>query len=105
MLKSVLYGANYDEACDEALRRCSQQGLTFIHPFDDDAVIAGQGTVALELLDQVPDMEAVVTPIGGGGLISGMACALKEINPKVRVIGVQTSRLPSMKAAVDANGP
>ena len=99
----VLYGANYDEACDEALRLCSQQGLTFIHPFDDEAVIAGQGTVALELLEQVPDIEVVVTPIGGGGLISGMACALKEINPKIRVIGVQTARLPSMKAAVDSN--
>ncbi len=99
----VLYGANYDEACDEALRLCSQQGLTFIHPFDDEAVIAGQGTIALELLEQVPDIEVVVTPIGGGGLISGMACALKEINRKIRVIGVQTARLASMKAAVDAN--
>lgn len=98
----VLYGANYDEACDEALRLCSQQGLTFIHPFDDDAVIAGQGTVALELLQQIPDVEVVVTPIGGGGLISGMACALKESNPRIRVIGVQTSRLPSMKVAVES---
>ncbi|HLH08390.1 MAG TPA: threonine ammonia-lyase [Terriglobales bacterium] len=98
----VLYGANYDEACDEAMRLCSKQGLTFIHPFDDDAVIAGQGTVALELLEQLPEVEVVVTPIGGGGLISGVACALKETNSKIRIIGVQTSRLPSMKAAIDS---
>ena len=98
----VLYGANYDEACDEAKRRAAESGLTFIHAFDDDAVIAGQGTLGLELLSQAPDVDVVVTAVGGGGLISGMACALKEINPRIRVIGVQTSRLPSMKAAIDA---
>ncbi len=98
----VLFGANYDEACDEAKRRAAESGLTFIHAFDDDAVIAGQGTLGLELLSQTPDVDVVVTAIGGGGLISGMACALKEINPRIQVIGVQTSRLPSMKAAVDA---
>jgi threonine dehydratase len=96
----VLYGANYDEACEEAQRRCRDRGLTFIHPFDDCEVIAGQGTIGLELLEQMPDLDAVVTAIGGGGLISGMACALKEINPRIRVIGVQTSRLPSMQRAV-----
>jgi threonine dehydratase len=101
----ILHGANYDEACDEARRRAETFGLTFIHPFDDDAVIAGQGTVALELLDQVPDLDAVVAPVGGGGLISGLACALKESNPNIRVIGVQTSRLPSMKAAVAERRP
>ena len=98
----VLYGANYDEACDEAKRRSKEEGLTFIHAFDDDAVIAGQGTLGLELLSQTPDVDVVIAAIGGGGLISGMACALKEINPRIRVIGVQTSRLPSMKAAIDA---
>jgi threonine dehydratase len=98
----VLYGANYDEACEEALRRCAQSGRTFIHPFDDDAVMAGQGTLGLELLEQVPDLEVLVTSIGGGGMISGAACALKEMNPKIRVVGVQTARLPSMKAAVEA---
>src|ERR1700694_5299456 len=75
----VLHGANYD-----------------------DAVIAGQGTLGLELLSQTPDVDVVITAIGGGGLISGMACALKEINPRIQVIGVQTSRLPSMQAAIDA---
>lgn len=98
----VLHGSNYDEACDEAKRRAMEAGLTFIHAFDDDAVIAGQGTLGLELLGQIPDVDVVVTAIGGGGLISGMACALKEINPRIQVIGVQTSRLPSMKAAIDA---
>jgi threonine dehydratase len=98
----VLFGANYDEACDEAKRRSAELGLTFIHAFDDDAVIAGQGTLGLELLGQLPDVDVVITAIGGGGLISGMACALKEINPRIKVIGVQTSRLPSMKAAVEA---
>ena len=68
-------------------------------------MIAGQGTLGLEMLSQTPDVDVVITAIGGGGLISGMACALKEINPRIRVIGVQTSRLPSMKAAIDAGTP
>src|SRR6266851_5270555 len=76
----VLHGANYDEACEEAIRRGQQQRLTFIHPFDDEVVIAGQGTMGLEILQQVPDIEAIVAPIGGGGLIAGVACAVKETN-------------------------
>jgi threonine dehydratase len=79
--------------------------MTFIHPFDDLAVMAGQGTIGLELLEQVPGLEAVVVPIGGGGLIGGIACAIKESNPGIRVIGVQTSRLPSMAAAVKEHHP
>lgn len=101
----VLHGANYDEACEEALRLCAAQGMTFIHPFDDPVVIAGQGTIGLELLEQVPQLEAVVVPIGGGGLIGGIACAIKESRPDVRVVGVQTSRLPSMAAAVERHHP
>ncbi len=101
----ILHGANYDEACDEALTRRAQLGLTFIHPFDDPEVISGQGTIGLELLDQVPDLEAVVVPIGGGGLISGIACALKESNPKIRVIGVEPDKLPSMLRAREAGQP
>ena len=96
----VLHGANYDEACDEAMRICAAEEMTFIHPFDDPAVMAGQGTIGLELLEQVPQLEAVVVPIGGGGLIGGIACAIKESRPEIRVIGVQTSRLPSMAEAV-----
>jgi threonine dehydratase len=101
----VLHGANYDEAFTEAIRLCAEQDLTFIHPFDDPAVMAGQGTIGLELLEQVPLLEAVVVPIGGGGLIGGIACAIKESRPDIRIVGVQTSRLPSMAAAVEAHHP
>jgi threonine dehydratase len=101
----VLHGANYDEACAEAIRQSEAEGLTFLHPFDDDEVIAGQGSIGLELLEQVPELEAVVVPIGGGGLIGGVACAIKESNPKIRVIGVQTDRLPSMLRASEAGHP
>ena len=101
----VLHGANYDEAYEEAVRRASIEGLTFVHAFDDDAVIAGQGTLGLEILQQQPEIEAVVAPIGGGGLIAGIACAIKETNPKVRVFGVQPARLPSMKVALAEGKP
>jgi len=101
----VLHGANYEEAYAEARRYCEAEGMTFIHPFDDALVMAGQGTIGLELMEQIEGLEAVVVPIGGGGLIGGIACAVKESNPKVRVIGVQTSRLPSMAAAVEAHHP
>jgi threonine dehydratase len=106
----VLHGANYDEACAEAIRQSEADGLTFLHPFDDDGVIAGQGTIGLELLEQVEDLEAVVAPIGGGGLIGGVACAIKESRAAagtspVRVIGVQTERLPSMLRAREAGHP
>src|SRR5947209_1134358 len=101
----LLHGANYDEAYAEARRQCELQGLTFIHPFDDPDVMAGQGTIGLELLDQVPQLEAVVVPIGGGGLIGGIACAIKESRPEIRVVGVQTSRLASMAEAVKAGEP
>ena len=99
----ILAGANYDEACEEAVRRSKQFGLTFIHPFDDEAVIAGQGTLGLEMLEQHGDLDALVIPVGGGGLIAGVACAVKETNPKMKVIGVQSSRLASMKAALEKN--
>jgi threonine dehydratase len=101
----ILHGASYDEACEEAVRRKVEEGRTFIHPFDDPEVIAGQGTIGLELLEQVPDIEAVVVPIGGGGLISGVACALKETNPRIRVIGVEPEKLPSMLRAREAGAP
>jgi threonine dehydratase len=101
----VLHGANYDEACDEAMRLCKSESMVFLHPFDDPDVIAGQGTIALEMLEDLESLEAVIIPIGGGGLIGGMACAIKETRPEVRVIGVQTSRLPSMQRAVAEGGP
>jgi len=101
----VLHGANYDEAYAEARRICEAEGMVFLHPFDDPDVMAGQGTIGLEMLEVVPDLDAVIVPIGGGGLISGIACAVKGLRPECRVIGVQTSRLPSMEQAVAAHGP
>ncbi|MGC2332797.1 MAG: threonine ammonia-lyase [Candidatus Acidiferrales bacterium] len=101
----ILAGTNYDETCHEALRRCAEGHLTFIHPFDDEAVIAGQGTVGLEMLGQHPDLDVLVIPVGGGGLIAGVSCAVKAIRPQIRVVGVQTSKLPSMKAALEHGGP
>lgn len=101
----VLDGANYDESFARAVENGRADSLTLIHAFDDDAVIAGQGTLGLEITQQHADIEAVVVPIGGGGLIGGIACAVKEMNPAVKVFGVQPSRLPSMKAAVAAGKP
>jgi threonine dehydratase len=101
----VLHGANYDEAYDKAVENAREDGLTLIHAFNDDAVIAGQGTLGLEILQQHPEIEAVVAPIGGGGLIGGIACAVKETNPAVKIFGVQPSRIASMKAAVAAGKP
>jgi threonine dehydratase len=101
----ILHGTNYDDAYEEAQRRRAADGLTFIHPFDDDAIIAGQGTIGLELVEQNPQLEAVVVPVGGGGLISGIACAVKELRPRVRVVGVQTARVPSMAASLAAGHP
>jgi threonine dehydratase len=96
----VLHGANYDEAYGKALEDAREHGFTLIHAFDDEAVIAGQGTLGLEILGQHPNIEAIVAPIGGGGLIGGIACAVKETNPSIKIFGVQPSRIPSMKAAV-----
>src|ERR1700758_5175723 len=101
----VLYGPNYDEAYGKAIELSEQDHLTLIHAFDDDAVIAGQGTLGLEILSQNAEIEAVVSPIGGGGLIGGIACAVKETNPKVKIYGVQPARLPSMKVAVEKGKP
>ena len=91
----------YDDAYQKALALREEKGYTFIHPFNDEDVIAGQGTIALELAEQLPDLDAVLVPIGGGGLISGIAYALKTINPKVKVYGVQAKGAPSMKNAVE----
>ena len=90
----------YDDAYAEALRLRDEKGYPFIHPFDDENVIAGQGTIGLELLEQIPDMDAVIVPIGGGGLISGVAFAIKSLNPKIKVYGVQAAGAPSMYNSV-----
>ncbi|HEY6766804.1 MAG TPA: threonine ammonia-lyase [Candidatus Sulfotelmatobacter sp.] len=101
----VLHGTNYDEAFEKAVERGQRDRLTLIHAFDDDAVIAGQGTLGLEILEQQPEIEVIVAPIGGGGLIGGIACAVKEIKPSVRIFGVQPAKLPSMKAAIAQGKP
>jgi threonine dehydratase len=92
----VLHGEMYDEAYGEACRLADEQGLTFVHPFDDAEIMAGQGTVAVEMLEQAPDIETLVVPIGGGGLISGMATAAKALRPDVEVVGAQAKLFPAM---------
>lgn len=92
----VLVNGAYDDAYKEALRLKDSEERTFIHPFDDYDVIAGQGTIGLELLEQLPDMDAVIVPVGGGGLISGIAFVIKSLNPNCKVYGVQVAGAPSM---------
>ncbi len=92
----VLKGEIYDEAFEYAQKLEKECGYTFVHPYQDPFVIAGQGTIGIEILEKVPDLDTVIVPIGGGGLISGIALAVKSINPKVRVIGVQSDRSPGM---------
>ena len=87
----------YDDAYQKALELRDENGYTFIHPFNDPDVISGQGTIALELYEQIPDLDAVIVPVGGGGLISGVAFAIKQLNPNVKVYGVQAAGAPSMK--------
>lgn len=90
----------YDDAYQKALELKEEKNYTFVHPFDNEDVIAGQGTIGLEILDQMPDVEAVIVPIGGGGLISGVAFAIKNLNPNIKVYGVQASGAPSMRNAI-----
>ena len=92
----------YDDAYNYACQLQQETGMTFIHPFNDEEVIAGQGTIGLEILDQLPDVDAVVCSIGGGGLISGVACAIKSLNPKVKIYGVQAENASSMKRSLEA---
>ena len=92
----VLVPGIYDDAAREAQRLAREEGYTFAHPFNDPYVIAGQGTIGLEILEQVPDVEQVIVPIGGGGLVSGVAVAVKSMRPNVKVIGVQAATVPSM---------
>ena len=90
----------YDDAHKKALELKEEKNYTFVHPFDNEDVIAGQGTIGLEILEQMPDVEAVIVPIGGGGLISGVAFAIKNLNPNIKVYGVQASGAPSMRNSI-----
>ena len=95
----VLVDGNYDDSAKKAQELAKANGYTFAHPFDDPYVIAGQGTIGLEILEQMPDVEQVIVPIGGGGLASGVAVAIKSVRPEVRVIGVQSINVASMFAS------
>jgi threonine dehydratase len=96
----VLHGDSFDAARDHALQMAAEQGLSFVHPFDDAAVIAGQGTIALEMLRAQPDLDTLVIAVGGGGLISGIATAARALQPGLQIVGVQTVRFPAMVNAV-----
>jgi len=104
----ILHGDNYDEAYEYALKYAKEHNLTFIHPFNDDKIIAGQGTIALEMIDEVNDLDMIIIPIGGGGLISGIGSAIKQLDPNIRVIGVVAAGAPAMynsfyaKKAIDS---
>lgn len=92
----------YDDAYNKAMELKDEKGYTFVHPFDDENVIAGQGTIGLEILDQLKDVDAIVVPIGGGGLISGVAFAVKQLRPEVKIYGVQASGAPSMVTSIES---
>ena len=98
----ILHGANYDEAYAHAIAYAEDKGLCFVHPFADDEVMAGQGTVALEMLEDIKELDAIVVPVGGGGLISGIAVAAKALKPDIKIIGVSAEGAPAMKKSYDA---
>jgi len=101
----VLTGRNFDEACAAAIYAQQKSGALFVHPFDDELVMAGQGTIALEILEDLPDLRNVIVPVGGGGLIAGIASALREKAPNVRIIGVESVAASSMSASFAAGKP
>jgi len=101
----ILHGANYDEAYAYAVTYGQENNYNFVHPFTDEEVMAGQGTVTLEMFEQIPDLDAMVVCVGGGGLISGMSVASKALNPKCKIIGVSAAGAPAMKNSYDAKTP
>jgi threonine dehydratase len=98
----VLHGQIWDEANEKARELAARDGLTYIHPFDDPQLIAGQGTLGLEIYEDWPEVDVAVVPIGGGGLISGVSMALRHMNPRIRIIGVESSGAPGMQRSVAA---
>ena len=101
----VLVGRNFDEACQAALAEQRASGALFVHPFDDELVMAGQGTIAREILEELPDVHNLIIPVGGGGLIAGMASAVREAAPHIRIIGVESMAAPSMSASFAEGKP
>ncbi len=101
----ILHGLNYDEAYKRAVEFAKERGAVFVHPFADDDVIAGQGTIALEMFEEVDNLDAIIVPVGGGGLISGIAMAAKELNPNIKIIGVSSEGAPAMKHSFEAKKP
>lgn len=99
----ILHGNFYDDAYEKALELQKEKGLTFIHPFNDDDIIAGQGTIGIEINEAIPNLDVMIIPIGGGGLISGVSLALKKLNPNIRIIGVEAEQMAAMKASVEAD--
>lgn len=97
----VLYGERFDDTAEQALKLAQERNLTLVHPFDDPHIIAGQGTVGLEMLNQCPGLDIILVPVGGGGLIAGIASWAKSINPHIQIIGVQAERFPSLHRAVN----
>lgn len=98
----ILKGDNFDEAYAYALEYTKEHNMVFVHPFDDEFVQAGQGTIALEMLEEVPDLDYIVVPVGGGGLISGIASCAKQINPAIKIIGVGAKGAPAMFESFNA---
>jgi threonine dehydratase len=102
--KVVLFGAGYDEAAEHAALLAEESSAVYVHPFDDLEVMAGQGTIGLELWEQLPELDAVIVPVGGGGLIAGIASALRQLKPDVRIIGVESRTFPGMQRALESEG-
>ena len=98
----ILWGDVYDDACAKAYELAEEQGLTFVHPFDDLDVATGQGTIAMEIVQELPTVDYIFVPVGGGGLITGVSTLAKMLNPKIKVVGVEPAEAASMKAAVEA---
>ncbi len=101
----VLYGDVYDDACEYALKLAEEKGYTFVHPFDDEDIATGQGSIAMEIVQELPTVDYILVPVGGGGLITGVAALAKMLNPKIQVIGVEPSQAASMTAALASGEP
>ncbi len=101
----ILHGENLDEARTLARETSDKTGATYIHGFDDPDIIAGQGTIGLEILEDIPDVDAVIVPVGGGGLIAGIGAAIKALKPSVRIIGVESERAPTLRESLARGAP